>query len=345
MTELPEPFTPANCDLRGMPFMPLDVVRLRDSDLVALSSGPQFKAAVLLWCFAWHQVPAASLPDDERILARAAGCSPALWRSGANMALRGWVKCRDGRLYHPVIAEKARKAWNGRQRQRAKANKRWREEPSDEEEEPLPPVRKWLIAQALNDATALPERAIVRGTGIEIGSVPKGTARGRSHDGEGGRNRDAWRLANAVLRASGQFTEAQARGFFGKLLTEHRLRAAELMDAVTRCEQAGTPDPKGYLTQAAREISDAKAKGHMVPSADPLLTWGSGEWRAAMEWREEEGRWPAGCGPEPGEPDCLVPPDVLIEFGFKDPAPLAPAGTAAAVDVAAEALSPKRDDV
>jgi hypothetical protein len=35
------------------------------------------------------------------------------------------VKCTDGRLYHPVIAEKALEAWAHRQKQRDKAAKRW----------------------------------------------------------------------------------------------------------------------------------------------------------------------------------------------------------------------------
>jgi hypothetical protein len=118
------PLTPPECDLRGLPFMPLDTVRLGDSDLVALSTGEEFKAAVILWCKAWVQVPAASLPDDDRVLAHLTGLGPR-WKKVREMALHGWVKCSDGRLYHPVIAEKALEAWKHRQSQRDRANKRW----------------------------------------------------------------------------------------------------------------------------------------------------------------------------------------------------------------------------
>ena len=128
MTQTSEPLTPPECDLRGLAFMPLDVARLCDSDLVALSTGEEFKAAVLLWAKAWLQLPAASLPDDPRILAHLSGAGTR-WPKIAAVALRGWVKCSDGRLYHPVIAEKAREAWSFRllQRDRSKrANeKRW----------------------------------------------------------------------------------------------------------------------------------------------------------------------------------------------------------------------------
>lgn len=106
-----EPLVPSDCDLTGMRFMPLDCARLIDSDLFALSTGEEFKAAVALWCKSWGQSPPSSLTNDERVLARAAGVSLAEWRSIGTMALRGWVICSDGRLYHPVVAERALTAW------------------------------------------------------------------------------------------------------------------------------------------------------------------------------------------------------------------------------------------
>jgi hypothetical protein len=113
-----------DCDLRDFAFMPLDVVRLRDSDIAALSSGDEFRCAVLLWCASWHQLPAASLPDDDQILSQLAGFGRVVkeWKKVRNGALRGWVVCADGRLYHPVVAEKAREAW------RAKLVQRWKTE-------------------------------------------------------------------------------------------------------------------------------------------------------------------------------------------------------------------------
>lgn len=33
--ELPDPFTPPDCNLRGLPFMPLQTERLLDSDMMA----------------------------------------------------------------------------------------------------------------------------------------------------------------------------------------------------------------------------------------------------------------------------------------------------------------------
>ncbi|WP_207796603.1 DUF1376 domain-containing protein [Sphingomonas oleivorans] len=112
---LPEPMTPADCDLRGMAFMPLDVVRLVDSDLMALASGEAFKAAVTLWCKAWLQIPAASLPNDDRVLAHLSGLG-SRWKRLKPMALHGFILCGDDRWYHPVIAEKAIEAFGRRGR-------------------------------------------------------------------------------------------------------------------------------------------------------------------------------------------------------------------------------------
>ncbi|MNV12124.1 hypothetical protein D3C71_1027120 [compost metagenome] len=114
--QLPAPLTPPDCDLRDFAFMPLDVARLRDSDLAIQLGAEEFRAAVLLWCAAWHQVPAASLPDDDKALAALAGYGRVVaeWRKHREGALYGWVKCSDGRLYHPVVAEKARDAWQAK---------------------------------------------------------------------------------------------------------------------------------------------------------------------------------------------------------------------------------------
>ena len=116
MTDLPQPLTPADCNLKDFTFMPLDVNRLRDSDLASLSNGNEFRSAVLLWCASWHQVPSASLPDDDVVLAKLAGYGFVVreWKKVKKGALRGWVKCSDGRLYHPVVAEKAREAWDSK---------------------------------------------------------------------------------------------------------------------------------------------------------------------------------------------------------------------------------------
>lgn len=110
---LPEPLTPPDCDLAGLEWMPLDVLRLKASGIAEVEDPEAFRAAVLLWCTAWHQVPAASLANDDRELAKHAGLPRQLdrWRALKADALRGFVQCSDGRIYHRLIAGKALEAW------------------------------------------------------------------------------------------------------------------------------------------------------------------------------------------------------------------------------------------
>jgi hypothetical protein len=112
-----EPLTPADCDLRVYRRMPLDVQLLRDSKMAGQENAEVFRAAVLLWCVAWHQVPAASLPNDDVELAKFAGYGrfTGEWRKVKEEALHGFVLCSDGRLYHRVQAGIALESWASRQ--------------------------------------------------------------------------------------------------------------------------------------------------------------------------------------------------------------------------------------
>lgn len=121
------PLVPPDVDLRDFQFMPLDVLRLRDSDLSCVEDAEVFRCAVLSWCVSWHQTPAASLPDDDALLARLLGFGRDIkgWkRVRAAGGLRGWVLCEDARLYHPVVAEKALSAWQSKLKRLARIDRR-----------------------------------------------------------------------------------------------------------------------------------------------------------------------------------------------------------------------------
>lgn len=140
MADFPSPLTPQECDLRGMDWMPLHGNRLIGSDFEALASDAEYRAAHKLWWSAWQQqVPAASLPDDDRVLAYLAGCGRDIkaWGKIKKMALHNFVKCSDGRLYHTFLAPEAIKAFANRKRSENKreADKerltKWRENKKD----------------------------------------------------------------------------------------------------------------------------------------------------------------------------------------------------------------------
>ncbi len=111
--ELPTPLVACEVDLRDFQYMELDVRVLRDSRFAAQVSGDAFRAGVLLWCAAWHQVPCGSLPDDDVELANLAGYGRFIreWRKVRDEALLGFVLCSDGRLYHEAVCAKATQGW------------------------------------------------------------------------------------------------------------------------------------------------------------------------------------------------------------------------------------------
>jgi hypothetical protein len=111
----------------------LNVEKLMASELVALSSLEVIGAALLLWSRAWKQMPAASLPDDDRVISAFAKLPLPRFRKIRDEVLRGFVKCSDGRLYHRTLSAEAVVAFERKvafQRKRetdAERLRKWRE--------------------------------------------------------------------------------------------------------------------------------------------------------------------------------------------------------------------------
>ena len=125
MSRLPTPLTPPDCDLRGYDFMPLFGHRLFSSEFYVRASDAGFRAGIRLWWAAWQQCPAASLPDDDRLLCRLAdfGRDVDSWMAVREEALHGFIRCSDGRLYHKLLAEEAVAAWDRRRKERQRKAK------------------------------------------------------------------------------------------------------------------------------------------------------------------------------------------------------------------------------
>lgn len=154
--QLPPPPVPADADLTHYDNMPLEVRRLRDSDIAGSADAEVFRCAVLLWCAAWHQVPAGSLPKDDEALCRLVGLGRDLrtWKKIKAGVLRGWREFADGRIYHRVVAEKVIDSWNStrlnrwakecdRIRKENKARKEKKEIPLDFPERPAAIPSEW----------------------------------------------------------------------------------------------------------------------------------------------------------------------------------------------------------
>jgi hypothetical protein len=124
---LPAPLVPPEIDLRGYSSFMFNIDRLFASELFAAGTHEECWAAFRLWCHSFKQTPPSSLPADDRLLASFAGAGRR-WPKIKTMALRGFILCSDGRLYHPVVAEQALKCWGKRQKYRNDQErlKRWR---------------------------------------------------------------------------------------------------------------------------------------------------------------------------------------------------------------------------
>jgi hypothetical protein len=193
---LPPPLVPAEVDLRDFAFMPLDVQRLRDSDLTSEETPEACWAAVLLWCAAWHQVPAASIPDSDQWQAKHTGyvsrgrVDPQCVNVKRG-ALRGWVACSDGRLYHPVIAEKAIDAWRSKlaQRHRAECARIKKHNQRHGTAVPYPDLDAWILAGCPSGPLPIvPGDSQSESPGTQKGSpqtVPRETPSKGQGEGEG----------------------------------------------------------------------------------------------------------------------------------------------------------------
>lgn len=128
--KLPDPLVAADVDLRGYQFMPLHGDVLFRSAFNVRATDAEFRAAINLWWSAWWESPAASLPNNERDLARLAGL-PDLrkWRKVRELVMEKWVLCSDDRWYLPFLADLSTDAFSKRKSATTKgrngAKKRW----------------------------------------------------------------------------------------------------------------------------------------------------------------------------------------------------------------------------
>lgn len=121
MSDLPPPPLTNDVDLRHFKRMKIDVQHLANSEFAITSDGELFKVTIILLLKSWHQVPAGSLPSDDRVLAVLSG-GGRRWKRLKREALREWTLCSDGRWYHPQVVEAALEAKRLSDKQRGNAS-------------------------------------------------------------------------------------------------------------------------------------------------------------------------------------------------------------------------------
>jgi uncharacterized protein YdaU (DUF1376 family) len=249
--DLPEPLVPADVDLSKLAGFMLDTRRLLGSELVAISSGDEFKAAVLLWCRAWQQ-PRCSLPDDDRILASFAGVPLSRWPKIREVAMHGFVKCSDGRWYHRVLSTDAVRADRMAKQRREAIQKRWAKlngRPTNDHTEPIRPYNG-------RSSDGIPP------TGHD--SVPNGTEYSDAKaSAPWGQIFDPVKLlfdAGVAVLTAAKVSEKQARSLVGKWRKEIA-DDGKLMALLTEAGERHAVDPVAWLTKAVENAIDPHKGG------------------------------------------------------------------------------------
>lgn len=308
--------------------MPLHVARLRDSDLAAEASPEACWYAVLLWSASWHQIPAGSLPDNETVLVRLCGLGrdAKTFRKHKADAMRGFVLCDDGRLYHPVVAEQALAAWESKRQQRwrsecariKKANQR------NGTELVSPAYEEFLAGLSAGQGDPSPQS--VPGDTLQC---PPGQVLQETGTGTGIIKEDfVLVVADAPTRPSGSSTKVRQRSYSPSFeaawaaYPHHKGRSSkpnaqiefdrlpvdeqrDLVAAIERfrpnvgdtCGGKGAPDMAVWLKQAKHTNWLGGTSAEPSPEV----------WEALVDcWRQGDS-WPADMGPPPDQPGTRVP--------------------------------------
>lgn len=284
MSDLPAPLVPAGADLRDFPHTPLFRSRLFGSSFHARATDAEWRAGVTLWLKSWDQVPAGSLPDDDVELCRLAELARDVkgWKRVKEGALRGWVTCSDGRLYHPVVAEGVNNAIDHKVKQRLKTSKariaalekHLKEAKTDDERarltEEIKRVQQSLsqgLPQGLSQTLTLnpsegkgEERGRGKGEGLDS-SAPTGAGAAAPPDPPKPAAEltrvELWAAGKSLLAEQGMPT-AQCGTFVGKLVKD--FDDALVVEAVRITVVAQPADAASYLKATCLQLAGRRPK-------------------------------------------------------------------------------------
>lgn len=138
--ELPQPPYPADVRAKGWRF-DLDIERIENSDTWTLTPPDMRPWLLMLWMRSWTQTPCGSLPANDELVAARIGMEARIFGANRDILMRGWYRCSDGRLYHPVITESVETMRDSRKAERLKkAKQRAGAQGEDSPPPPSPPA-------------------------------------------------------------------------------------------------------------------------------------------------------------------------------------------------------------
>lgn len=250
ITQLPAPLVPAEVDLRGLEYMPFFGNHLFGSEFNARCTDAEWRAGVTLWWAAWNQQPAGSLPDDDVALCRLAdlGRDLKLWRKVKANALRGFLHCSDGRIYHPFLCKQVLVAWEKRVQERERKRK-WREKKQGQDADGDGDKGGTKTGQDA-DVPAEGKGRDVTGrddVNSKSRSSPAGAAAAKPPDPA---KDEIWRSGKALLQDEGMSKE-RAGSFIGKLCKDYG--QVLVLQSIRDCVTAAPAKPSEWLIARCQE--------------------------------------------------------------------------------------------
>jgi len=332
--DLPAPLVPAEVTMGGNEWFPLYHRRLQKSRWWRSASDLARSRNIDLWCSAFEETPAGSLPDDDLDLADAAGFGRDVASFQALKAeiMAPWLRCSDGRWYHPALSEVVMEAWErtgdrrrkererqAAHRERIKAQSSAHQGASEahegatEKSPPLGVTRDTPTPSRVTDPQVTPEGALQtdRQTGqtTVASAAPSATVLKPDPwkaDAEfltvwDGATAQMRRRAKSMAKAWTEWVKVRKTTEPAKILAGLRAYLREDPDV----QRTGGPGLHVWLRDRTFE--------QWSTVLDPTVRWTPDQWAAALAiWRESD-RWGENLGPKPGEPGCRVPPHLLLK--------------------------------
>jgi hypothetical protein len=326
--QLPPPLVPSDVSLGGNDWFPLYHRRLLKSRWWRIASDVARSRNVDLWCHAFEELPAGSLPDDDLELADLAGFGRdmAAFVALKSEILAPWTLCNDGRWYHPALCEVVLEVWERtderrrkeRQRQaahRARIRGHTHGDDNDRSEgvtRDNPSLSRVTDPEVTHEGASQTDRRDKKETGASappLAPVKASKVEPWKADAEflalwDAATPEMRKRAKSMRKVWPEFEKAR------KALEPGTIRAGMLAYRKGDPDVARTGGPGLHIWLRDRTFEQ------WGDDASAATAWTPAQWSMAVKLWKESGEWGETLGPAPGQPACRVPQPVLTEHGL-----------------------------
>jgi len=320
--------TSERVDLTDFQYMPLFIGRLQKSKAwLRCKRQPELAFYMLnLWLRSWHEIPAGSIENDDDVLSDAAMCSPEKWDKIRDKVLAGWEIGEDGRLRHPVVGEIADKCWADKQEyRRNKEAERLRKaakraQPSGGNDPDRPDMSGGCPADnCKTDDGNTPENPLKVSVSVSVRDTSKTRATEIDSD-------EKQRRFDLVREAMNIHPDDPSWNAIHEWVRVWTLRGADfeadvlatVVQMMSKKAKTWTPRSLNYFDETVQQNFDARVRRAEAPAPESTLPPApfdpeTAKWEARLYGYRENDAWEPQWGPEPGQPGCRVPPQLLIQ--------------------------------